>query len=108
MPPELSTYYSIRSEITVANDILFKGERIICPMIIWEDMRERFHEGHLGQEKCKAGARQVVFWPGINAEVTEMVLKCATCQEHHSLQENEILMFQTIHRKKFQTIHRKK
>ena len=51
IPPELSPYYSVRSEITVANDILFKGEPIFVPMTMPKDMREHIYEGHLSQEK---------------------------------------------------------
>ena len=56
-----------------------------------KEIKQRIHEGHLGQEKCKSRARQVVYWPGINAEISSMVSKCSTCLEHHSLQQNESL-----------------
>ena len=92
VPSELRPYYSLRSEITVANGLLFKNDRIIVPTSMRKEMKERIHEGHLGQEKCKARARQVVFWPGMNAEIIEMVAKCSTCLEHRSRQQNESLM----------------
>ena len=75
VPSELRPYYSLRSEITVANGLLFKNDRIIVPTSMRKEMKEHIHEGHLGQEKCKARARQVVFWPGMNAEIIEMVAK---------------------------------
>ena len=84
VPSELRPYYSLRSEITVVNGLLFKNDRIIVPTSMRKEMKERIHEGHLGQEKCKARARQVVFWPGMSAEIIEMVAKCSTCLEHHS------------------------
>ena len=92
VPSELRPYYSRRSEIIVANGLLFKNDRIIVPTSMRKEMKERIHKGHLGQEKCKARARQVVFWPGMNAEIIEMVAKCSTCLEHRSRQQNESLM----------------
>ena len=56
VPSELRPYYSLRSEITVVNGLLFKNDRIIVPTSMRKEMKERIHEGHLGQEKCKARA----------------------------------------------------
>ena len=82
----------MRSEITVANDLLFKSGHIIVPSSMHKEIKQRIHEGHLGQEKCKVRAHQVVYWPGINAEISDMVSKCSTCLEHHNVQQNESLL----------------
>ena len=52
-------------------------------------IKQRIHEGHFGQEKCEARALQVVCWPGINAEISDMVSTWYTCLEHYSRQQNE-------------------
>ena len=57
-----------------------------------KEIKQRIHEGHVGQEKCKARARQVVCWPGINAEICDMVSNCSKCLKHRSLQQNESLL----------------
>ena len=57
-----------------------------------KEIKQQIHEGHLGQEKCKARTRQVVYCPGINPEISDMVSKCTTCLEHRSLQQNESLL----------------
>ena len=91
IPADVKSFYPLRSEITVANDLLFKSDHIIVPSSMRKEIKQRIHEGHLGQEQCKSRARQVVYWPGINAEISDMVSKCSTCLEHRSLQQNESL-----------------
>lgn len=36
------------------------------------------HESHLGMEKCKSRARQVIYWPGMSGDIESMVAKCST------------------------------
>ena len=45
--------------------------------------------GHLGREKCKHRARQVVFWPQMNQDIDNIVSNCEICQkyQHKELKE---------------------
>lgn len=36
-------------------------------------MKARIHEGHLGIERCKAPAREVLFWPGMATDAVKLV-----------------------------------
>ena len=65
---------------------------MIVPSTIRKEMKQRIHEGHLGLEKCKCRARETLFWPGMNAELTEMIQRCSTCQEQRKYQQKEPLM----------------
>ena len=71
MPPELMPYFQLRSELSIAEGIVFKGDKIVSSLR--KEMKERIHQGHLGIEKCKARARQVMYWPNINADISDMV-----------------------------------
>ena len=44
-------YWSFREDITVAEDILVKGHRIIVPKSMREYMLKQVHEGHFGMDK---------------------------------------------------------
>ena len=96
MPPELFPYFPFRDEITSAEGLLFKGDRIIIPSSLRKDMKTKLHCGHLGVEKCRTRARQVMFWPGINAEISDMVSKCIACLENQAYQKKEPLIFHEI------------
>ncbi len=64
------------------NGILFKGEKIIIPASLRHCMLEKIHTGHMGIDKCKQRARDIMFWPGMSRCIETMVKKCSTCQEH--------------------------
>ena len=60
-----------REEISEANGITMKGERLIVPSTMRMNMKEKIHDGHLGIEKFKSRARETLFWPGMNMEITD-------------------------------------
>lgn len=57
-----------------------------------QEILERIHQGHMGQNKCKARARRCVFWPGMNAEIAAMTQKCEVCRRHAYNQPAEPLI----------------
>ena len=65
-------YYNVRDEITLYQDVLLKGDRIIVPSSLHEEMCQKIHLGHLGIEKCKARARPTLFWPGMINEIVDV------------------------------------
>lgn len=64
--PLLSTETTeTRSEL---DGTLFKGEKIILTHTLRQDMLKRIDTEHMGMEKWKHWARDVVFWPGMGKE----------------------------------------
>jgi len=61
------------NELSVINDIVFKREKILIPPSLSTDMLSRVHTGHMGMEKCKQRAHDILFWPGMNKEIANMV-----------------------------------
>ena len=50
---KIKCYWSFREDITIAEDILVKGHRIIVLKDMREYMLKQVHEGHFGMDKCK-------------------------------------------------------
>ena len=71
-PPECTDYWNFREELTVVDSIIFKGNRIVIPASIQKNMLQQIHKGHLGNEKCKRRARDVIYWPRVNADIADM------------------------------------
>ena len=46
----------------------------------------------MGIVKCKQLAREILYWPGMNKQIEDAVLKCATCQQHRYYQVKETLL----------------
>ena len=75
-------YWNIRDELSVINDIIFKSDPIVVRTVMQREMLEKIHQGHMGMEKSKRRARDVLYWPGMNSQINDMVTKCTVCLEH--------------------------
>ncbi|XP_041483070.1 uncharacterized protein K02A2.6-like [Lytechinus variegatus] len=90
-PARIKQYWNIRSELSEADGIIFKGSKIVIPTSMRQYILNQVHEGHLGIEKCKKRAREVIYWPRINADITEMVQNCTSCLMYKPKQQAESL-----------------
>ena len=81
-PAELVPYFQVRSELSIAEGLIFKGDKIVIPYSLRKEMKERIHMGHMGIERCKARAWQLIYWLNINADITNMVSNCSACLEN--------------------------
>ena len=77
----LKLYQPHQAELTVNNGLLLKGSQLVVPLALRDDMLDRIHTGHQGVTKCRARARQLVWWPGMGRQIEETVLNCAVCIE---------------------------
>ena len=53
--------WNVRDELSVADEVVFKGTRIMIPRAGHKDKLRKIHEGHMGIEKCRWRARDVVY-----------------------------------------------
>ncbi|XP_052768253.1 uncharacterized protein K02A2.6-like [Mya arenaria] len=78
-PEPIQKYWAMRDEITSIDGILYKGQKVIIPKAQRKQMLMVVHETHMGVVKCKARARQFMYWPGMMTEIQETVQKCEVC-----------------------------
>ncbi|KAL6473791.1 hypothetical protein MHYP_G00173520 [Metynnis hypsauchen] len=57
-PLSLHDYRMCRTDLTVVNDIIYKGKKYVIPASLRKEMLFKIHEGHLGEEKCKRSKQQ--------------------------------------------------
>lgn len=89
---ECKQFWSVKDDLHVINGVVFRGDRIVIPERLRKEMLERIHEGHLGIEKCKMRARDVMWWPGMSAQIERTVAGCDTCAERAPAQPREPLV----------------
>lgn len=82
VPDEIRPYWDFREEIHVAEELLFKGDKLIVPKALQQEMLNKIHSSHLGINKCKARARDTLYWPGMSKQIEDMCSRCAICLEH--------------------------
>ena len=51
-PPETRPYLKCQDKLSVQDDIVFKGSRIVLPTALRKDLLLKIHKGHLGVESC--------------------------------------------------------
>lgn len=78
---EFRPYASRKSELSVLDGCLLWASRIIVPPQGRQLVLEELHDTHPGVSKMKALARAYVWWPGMDAQISEMVKTCSVCQE---------------------------
>ena len=88
---DLSPFYEKRSELIVDNGLVFARVRLVVPTSMRKEMLTQIHRTHIGIEGCLWRAREVLYWPLMNAEIKGLVLKRPTCQAHQPAQCREEL-----------------
>ena len=91
-PQETRSYWSYRDELSCYDGLMFRGEQLIIPASERANTLEKLHQAHLGIELTLRRARDVIFWPGMSKQITEMVSKCSLCLEHRNSQCKESML----------------
>ena len=92
VPSEILGYFNFKEEISIQDGILFKGNQVIVPITLRPHMITQVHSSHLGIASCLNKARDVLFWPGMTAEIKDCVSKCETCNTYQTNQQKEMLI----------------
>ncbi len=88
---ETSEFWSVRDELSIADGLVLRGNRIVIPRVMRAEVLNLVHEGHLGMTKCRSRAREVMYWPGMSAAINQIVSNCNTCQTYAAQQVQESL-----------------
>ena len=77
----MQPYFQSQNELTVEEDCLLRGMRVIVPPDLQQNVISLLHEIHPGVVKMKAIAQSYVWWPGINSAIEECSRGCLECQQ---------------------------
>lgn len=75
----IKAYWPHRDTLTIHDELLLKGTRLVIPTTMRNSVLIALHEGHQGMSRCRERARDTVWWPGLSGQINELVKNCTTC-----------------------------
>ena len=85
----MTPYWLFRDEISCVDGLLFKSHKVILPKSMQQEMLKQIHESHMGVNKCKSRARDVLFWIGMASQIEDFIRKFSIYQEYQKVQSKE-------------------
>ena len=86
---QIRPYWCMRDKLTIDDDLVLCGHRLVIPASIRRSVLQSLHSSHQGEERTKRRARQTVYWPGMDHDVTNIVRSCMQCRTHQMAQQKE-------------------
>ena len=83
--PALTPYASRKYELSSLDGCVLWGTRVVIPTAGRKRILDDLHETHQGASRMKARARMVVWWPGLDKSIEEIVSNCLSCQSSRPL-----------------------
>ena len=103
-PASIHVYWSVRDELSEVESVILKNDRILVPSSMRKEMLQMIHQGHMGIEKSKRRARDVLYWPGMNSQISDMISRCTTCLEHQRQNTKEPMILSRIPSKPWEMV----
>ena len=103
-PIPVQEYWNHRDELSVMDGLVFRGDRLVIPKALRSNMLKCIHHGYMGMEKCKERARDILFWPGMNAQIEETVSKCQICLENRPSNTKEPMIAHEVPDRPWQSV----
>ena len=78
------------------NGLVIKDNRIVVPTSVRKDIIATVHRSHQGIQGCIRRAKDAVYWPLMNQEITDYVKQCSVCNTYRPEQCKEPLMLHAV------------
>ena len=83
VPTALRHYYPLRDELAVYNGVLYKSQKVVIPLLLQPSMLRKLHQSHQGGESMVRRAREVMYWPGMQAAILQESANCSVCASYN-------------------------
>ena len=61
LPSSLKPLWNYKEELAVVEGVVFKNDKILIPPSLRENVLRKIHQSHMGIERSKQRARELVF-----------------------------------------------
>ena len=79
LPDTLKPYWAVRGELSLHEDLLLYGSRIVIPSALQKQILQKVHQGHQGIQRCRHRISSSVWWPGISKAIETYIKNCPQC-----------------------------
>ena len=100
----LKTFFDYRDELTAQDRLILRGQRIVILLAMRSEMKQKSHVGHLGINSCLRRMRDLIFWPGMSAEIRQYVQAFATSATYADRQPTEPFIITEVPKKTWQRV----
>ena len=97
-------YWSIQDSLSIDDNVLLTGVRIVVPKPLRFEVLRRLHDGHAGVEATSTRARDTLYWPGITSDIDAYVKACGFCQGRQPRNPDPPVTLKTRPARNFQEI----
>ena len=86
---DLSKFKSFAPSLSMVKGcIMYQQCRVFIPTTLRKTVLQIFHENHPGVVGMKALVRSLIWYPGLDKDITDMDLSCNICQANRSKPAN--------------------
>ena len=85
----IELYWNCKDELTAADGLVYRGHRLEIPTKERANIVKSLHESQIGIEGTLRRARDIVYWPGITAQLKDYLSKCGICNRYRPEQCKE-------------------
>ena len=104
LPDSLKLFFDNRVKLTAQDRLILRRLRIFIPLAMISKIKQKYHVGHLGINSCLRRARELIFWPGMSAEIQQYVQACATCATYADRQPAEPFIITKVPKRPWQRV----
>ena len=81
LPEQCRKYWNVHTQLSIDDGLTVFGCRLLIPAKLQHATLTNLHASHQGSDWTKQRARQVVYWPGIDHDIDNIILACKQCQD---------------------------
>ena len=81
LPDECRAYWKVRDKLSVDDGLVVYGCRLVIPSALRKEVLSELHASHQGRLRTKQRAKLIVYWPGLDNEIDNLILGCTMCQD---------------------------
>ena len=104
VPESCTPYWGIRTHLSVEDNLILYGCRLLIPAQMCRTVLEQLHDAHQGMARTKERAQLTVYWPNMSHDIENVISSCKTCQDRLPSHPKEPIMMKPRPSRPFEEI----